>query len=58
MPVRLLALQASGQAALRHDAALRSAIVNVANYYLRMAEGKTPGRDGGDHLAARQPGRR
>ena len=62
LPVRLMALEhtvgrASGAA---DDAALRSAIVNVANYYLRMAEGKTPAEmeaiiwqhdslDGADH---------
>ncbi|MGA8456348.1 MAG: hypothetical protein WB800_13185, partial [Streptosporangiaceae bacterium] len=42
MPVRLMALQRSVKPAASGDAALRSAIVNVANYYLRMAEGKTP----------------
>src|SRR5580700_868021 len=42
MPVRLMALERSVQPAASGDAALRSAIVNVANYYLRMAKGKTP----------------
>jgi lysozyme len=42
MPVRLMALERSVQPAASGDAALRSAIVNVANYYLRMADGKTP----------------
>jgi flagellum-specific peptidoglycan hydrolase FlgJ len=42
MPVRLMALERSVQPAASGDAALRSAVVNVANYYLRMAEGKTP----------------
>jgi lysozyme len=42
MPVRLMALERSVKPAASGDAALRSAIVNVANYYLRMAEGKTP----------------
>ena len=41
MPVRLMALERSVQPAASGDAALRSAIVNVANYYLRMAKGKT-----------------
>jgi|GEM_PF-656523 len=42
MPVRLMALQRSVKPAASGDSALRSAIVNVANYYLRMAQGKTP----------------
>ena len=42
MPIRLMALERSVQAAPADDATLRSAIVNVANYYLRMAQGKTP----------------
>jgi flagellum-specific peptidoglycan hydrolase FlgJ len=37
-----MALQRSVKPSASGDAALRSAIVNVANYYLRMAEGKTP----------------
>ena len=58
MPIRLMALEKSATAAPADDAALRSAIVNVANYYLRMAAGQDAGRDGGDHLAARQHRRR
>jgi flagellum-specific peptidoglycan hydrolase FlgJ len=42
MPIRLLALEKSAQPAPAGDAMLRSAIVNVTNYYLRMAAGKTP----------------
>src|SRR5260370_119861 len=42
MPIRLMALEKSSQPAASDDAMLRSAIVNVANYYLRSAEGKTP----------------
>jgi Mannosyl-glycoprotein endo-beta-N-acetylglucosaminidase len=42
MPIRLMALERSAAAAPADDATLRSAIVNVANYYLRMAQGKTP----------------
>jgi flagellum-specific peptidoglycan hydrolase FlgJ len=42
MPVRLMALERSTQPAPSGDSALRSAIVNVANYYLRIAQGKTP----------------
>src|SRR5260221_12005516 len=42
MPIRLMALEKSAKPAASDDAMLRSAIVNVANYYLRMAEGKTP----------------
>jgi flagellum-specific peptidoglycan hydrolase FlgJ len=42
MPIRLLALKQSARPAPADDAMLRSAIVNVANYYLRMAEGRTP----------------
>ncbi|HZC42024.1 MAG TPA: glucosaminidase domain-containing protein, partial [Streptosporangiaceae bacterium] len=41
--IQLMALEQSGrQAAPSGDAALRSAIVNVAHYYLRMAAHKTP----------------
>ena len=40
--IRLLALHQSARPATANDATLRSAIVNVANYYLRMAAGKTP----------------
>jgi flagellum-specific peptidoglycan hydrolase FlgJ len=60
MPIRLLALKKSAQPATTDDAMLRSAIVNVAHYYLRMAEGRTPAEmeaiiwqhdslDGADH---------
>src|ERR1700681_4101664 len=42
IPIHLLALKQSNQQAPAGDGMLRSAIVNVANYYLRMAEGKTP----------------
>ncbi len=42
MPIHLLALKQSAQPALGDDAMLRSAIVNVASYYLRMANGETP----------------
>jgi flagellum-specific peptidoglycan hydrolase FlgJ len=42
MPIRLMALERSATPAAANDAALRSAIVNVANYYLKMAQGKTP----------------
>jgi len=42
MPVHLMALEQSAKPAAADDAALRSAIVNVANYYRRMAESKTP----------------
>jgi flagellum-specific peptidoglycan hydrolase FlgJ len=42
MPIRLMALERSTAAAPADDSMLRSAIVNVANYYLRMAQGKTP----------------
>jgi flagellum-specific peptidoglycan hydrolase FlgJ len=42
MPISLLALKQSERPAATGDAALRSAIVNVANYYRRMAENKPP----------------
>jgi flagellum-specific peptidoglycan hydrolase FlgJ len=42
VPIRLMALDQSTQPAPANDAVLRSAIVNVTNYYLRMSEGKTP----------------
>jgi flagellum-specific peptidoglycan hydrolase FlgJ len=42
MPIRLMALEKSVQPSASDDALLRSAIVNVASYYLKMAEGKTP----------------
>jgi flagellum-specific peptidoglycan hydrolase FlgJ len=61
MLIRLLAQEKPAQpAAAPDDATLRSTIVNVANYYLRMAAGKTPAEmeaiiwqhdsvDGADH---------
>ena len=42
MPIHLLALEKSAQAAPADDATLRSAIINVTNYFLRMAANKTP----------------
>ena len=42
MPVHLLALKKPAKPASANDSALRSAIVNVANYYLRMAQTKSP----------------
>ncbi len=42
MPIHLLALEKSAQAAPADDAMLRSAIINVTNYFLRMAATKTP----------------
>jgi hypothetical protein len=42
MPVHLMALEHSARPAAADDVALRSAIVNVANYYRQMAESKTP----------------
>jgi Mannosyl-glycoprotein endo-beta-N-acetylglucosaminidase len=41
MPVGLMALEQSAQPAQSGSGALRSAITNVANYYLRMAQTKT-----------------
>jgi flagellum-specific peptidoglycan hydrolase FlgJ len=41
--IRLLAQQHSTQPAASAEAPLRSAIVNVAHYYLRMAQTKSPG---------------
>ena len=63
VPVRLLALQQSGRDAPSGDAMLRSAIVNVARHYLRLAAGRTPAEmeamiwrraslDGADHGAS------
>ena len=60
MPVHLLALEQSAKPGPANDAMLRSAIVNVANYYLRMAKDRTPAEmeaiiwqrdsmDGADH---------
>ena len=42
LPVHLMALEQSARPTAADDGALRSAIVNVANYYRRMAESKTP----------------
>ncbi|HCU92924.1 MAG TPA: hypothetical protein DHU96_09370, partial [Actinobacteria bacterium] len=42
MPIRLLALEQSVQRASTGDAMLRSAIINVANYYLHLAAARTP----------------
>src|SRR5215471_6171569 len=42
MPIHLMALQKAARPAHAGDAALRSAIINVTNYFLRMAESKTP----------------
>jgi flagellum-specific peptidoglycan hydrolase FlgJ len=42
MPIRLMALQQAARPATADDTTLRSAIVNVANYYLRMAQRQTP----------------
>ena len=63
MPLHLMALEKAAQPAdpgTSGDAALRSAIVNVANYYLRLAQSRTPAQmealiwskdsiDGADH---------
>jgi flagellum-specific peptidoglycan hydrolase FlgJ len=42
LPINLLALKHSVRPAANSDARLRSAIVNVANYYRQMAEEKSP----------------
>jgi flagellum-specific peptidoglycan hydrolase FlgJ len=42
MPVHLLALTRPARPASANDGALRSAVVNVANNYLRMAQSKSP----------------
>ena len=60
IPVTLTALEQSARPAASDDSAARSAIASVANYYLRMAQGKTPAemealiwqrdsKDGADH---------
>ena len=60
IPVTLTALEQAARPAASDDSAARSAIVSVTNYYLRMAQGKTPAemealiwqrdsRDGADH---------
>ena len=42
MPIHLMALEKAARPAQAGDAALRSAIINVTNYFLRMAANKTP----------------
>jgi len=42
MPIHLMALEKAARPAQADDAALRSAIINVTNYFLRMAASKTP----------------
>ena len=42
IPVTLTALEHAARPAASDDSATRSAIVSVTNYYLRMAQGKTP----------------
>ena len=60
IPVMLTALDHAARPAASDDSAVRSAIVSVANYYLRMAQSKTPAEmealiwqrdstDGADH---------
>ena len=60
IPVTLTALEQAARAAASDDSAVRSAIVSVTNYYLQMAQGKTPAemealiwqrdsKDGADH---------
>jgi len=60
MPVKLVALDKPAKPEQTGDSALRSAIVKVAKYYLRMAQSKSPGEmqamiwgvnsvDGADH---------
>ena len=60
VPVHLMALEQAAKPVQPGDATLRSAIVNVASYYLRMAQSKTPAEmeaiiwqhdsiDGADH---------
>lgn len=62
MPIQLLALEQSVKPAPANDTMLRSAIVNVAHYYLRMGAGRSPAEmealiwqhdsvDGADHGA-------
>ena len=50
MPVKLMALDKPAKPEQTGDSALRSAIVKVAKYYLRMAQSKSPGemRGGGN----------
>ena len=60
IPVTLTALEQAARPAASDDSAVRSAIVSVTNYYLQMAQGKTPAemealiwqrdsKDGADH---------
>src|SRR6266516_3659348 len=42
LPINLMALEHAARQGTASDATLRSAIINVAKYYLRMAESKTP----------------
>ncbi|HEY4463085.1 MAG TPA: hypothetical protein VGN41_10525, partial [Streptosporangiaceae bacterium] len=60
LPVHLTALEKAAQPAAGDDAMLRSAVVNVTNYYLQMAKTKSPAEmeaiiwqhdsvDGADH---------
>ena len=60
IPVTLTALEQAARPAASDDSAARSAIVSVTNYYLRMAQSKTPAemealiwqrdsKDGADH---------
>jgi flagellum-specific peptidoglycan hydrolase FlgJ len=60
LPIHLLALEHAAKPVAAGDSALRSAIVNVASYYLQLARGKTPAEiealiwrhdsvDGADH---------
>ena len=60
MPVHLLALEKAAKPVSASDSAMRSAVVKVANYYLRMAQSKSPAQmeaiiwgsdsvDGADH---------
>ena len=60
LPINLMALEHAARQGTASEATLRSAIINVAKYYLRMAESKTPSEmqaiiwqqdslDGADH---------
>jgi len=42
VPVHLMALEHAARPSAEDDAALRTAIVNVSHYYLRLAKGKSP----------------
>ncbi|HEV8279212.1 MAG TPA: glucosaminidase domain-containing protein [Streptosporangiaceae bacterium] len=63
LPINLMALEHAARQGTASDATLRSAVINVAKYYLRMAESKTPAEiqamiwqqdslDGADHGAS------